>query len=380
MSKTPGLQLDLMVASRNFMPKHVLVIYNPTAKSQVPTEVWMGKIVEELNKNGEYLVSFFPTTAQTKPETLVPLIGPPLTLVIAAGGDGTVRFTLGALAKAKSKIPAAIFPLGTGNVLARNLGIVDEALFADPLLHVYDYITNGKPMYMDMAMMNGEYFAGMAGVGPISDAFMTPARDDKTNFKLLAYIKALLSTIAMPPRIFKISTAGVSFKVQASGVFISNVEDLGIGKQVDINLLKDGFLDLHVVNPMNFKDYVNLGFRYAGGSAGGDVPDYSMRVKEAVVEVIPRFGSRSSFQDFGRKILAFITGKVMEFKRTDELPCMIDGDAHGNTPLRVCVLPNAVRILVPSKEYLKLETENQNALPPVRLPSSAEARRRAVGE
>ena len=277
------------------MDKHALVIFNPTARSPVAIQQWIGQIVEKLNERDQYFVSFYPTTAHTKPEDLVQLIQPPLDLIIAAGGDGTIRFALAALAKAKSDIPAAIFPLGTGNVLARNLGIWQEKIFADPLEHAFDFILNGQPRRIDMGMMNGEYFAGMAGVGPISDAFMKPDRTEKSNFRLIAYIKALLATIAMRPRIFKITTGGRSFKVQASGVFVSNVEDLGIGRAVDLSALTDGSLDLHVINPKHFRDYVDLGFRFTGGNRHDHVSDYALRVKEAVVEVVPRRGVRSSF-------------------------------------------------------------------------------------
>lgn len=330
------------------MPKHALVIYNPTAKSQVQTETWIGRIVEELNKHEEFLVSFYPTTAETGPQHIVPLFKPPLDLVIAAGGDGTIRFALAALAKARSPIPCAILPLGTGNVLARNLGIVAESILSNPLEHAFDYLRNGRPMQIDMGMMNGEYFAGMAGVGPISDAFMRPARGLKTRFKLLAYVSAMLQSIAMPPRIFRITTGGLSFKVQASGVFLANVEDLGMGKENDMNVLNDGFLDLHIVDPVNFGDYVKLGFRFAGGSVDDDVPECILRVKEAVVEVVPRRGVRSEFQTACTKIRNFLAGKkIADPPRLAELPTMLDGDECGKTPMRVTVLPNAVTVLVP---------------------------------
>lgn len=330
------------------MSKNALVIFNPTARSPVSIEQWIGQIVERLNKHEQYFVTFHPTTAQTKPEDLVPLLQPPLDLIIAAGGDGTVRFVLAALAQAQSEIPAAIFPLGTGNVLARNLGIWQEKMFADPLEHAFDFITNGRPMRIDMGMMNGEYFAGMAGVGPISDAFMTPDRAQKSTFRMIAYIKALLATIAMRPRIFKITTGGRSFKVQASGVFVGNVEDLGIGRVVDLNALTDGFLDLHIINPKCFGDYVDLGFRYTSGNRQQHVVDYALKVKEAVVEVLPRRGVRSVFQSASLNLRALITGKsAIESPRGKEIPCMIDGEEWGVTPMRVTVIPHAVNVLIP---------------------------------
>lgn len=333
------------------MAKHVLVIFNPAAKSQVHPDEWIGKLVEELNKEDEYLVSFYPTTAETQPQNLVPLFKPPLDLIIAAGGDGTVRFALAALARANRDIPVAIFPLGTGNVLARNLGIVDVSLFADPLQKAYDYIKNGQAKRMDMGMMNGQYFAGMAGVGPLSDAFMTPPRMEKTRFKLWAYVKALLKSITMPPRVFKITTGGRSFKVEASGLFIGNVQDLGIGREVDFDLLADGFLDLHVVNPRNFQEYVGLGFRYAGGTNSEHNPEFVMKIKEAFIELVPRQGVRSTFQKAAYKLASLVLRQQLgDPSRSEQLPCMIDGEKADFTPMRLTVLPQAVTVWVPAKQ------------------------------
>src|SRR4051812_44436825 len=47
-------------------------------------------------------------------------------LLVVWGGDGMVQRAIDVLARAKAKIPLAIMPAGTGNLLAGNLGIPDD--------------------------------------------------------------------------------------------------------------------------------------------------------------------------------------------------------------------------------------------------------------
>jgi len=289
------------------------------------------------------------------------LIEPPLDFLIAAGGDGTIRLALAALAQARSDVPAAIFPLGTGNVFARNIGVISGGLLSNGLDNAYEYLVDSVPMRIDLGMMNGEYFCCFAGVGPVSDAFMKPARIDKTRFKLFAYIKALLASIGRPPRLFKITVDGVSKIVQASAVFFVEVEDLGLNKDNDLNVLSDGYLNMHIINPLTCSDYIALFKRYAHGE-NDYAPEFLSRIKEARVEALPRPGLRSDFQKLVGKLYKLLTGhEPHDIERVRELPCMIDGDAWGKTPMHVKVIPQAVNVLVPrskmnhSQEEIKLD-------------------------
>jgi diacylglycerol kinase (ATP) len=342
------------------MSKQALVVYNPTARSQDHDESWISRLVAALSHQDNYVVTLYPTSAQTTTEDIIALLKPGLDLVVAAGGDGTIRSVLAALAQTKSETPAALMPLGTGNVLARNLGIVDERFFADPLAHAFDPFATGVPVRMDMGMMNGHYFAGMAGAGPLSDAFMVPERGAKTTFKNLAYAKAMLETMAMRPVIFRITAAGRTFKVQASGVFVANVEDLGLGKPCDLNTLTDGYLNLHVLDPKNFGEYVAVGFRFAAGYVEGKAPHYVLRVKDALIEVIPRQGLRSQFQSVVNRIRMFLEGKRVSAPRSQYIKAMIDGEEVGTTPMRVTVMPHAVTVLVPAERVQEAQQELAN--------------------
>ena len=96
------------------------------------------------------------------------------------GGDGMAQRCIDALAGTDAKV--AIVPAGTANLLATNLGIpkdIDGAV---------DTGLNGKARLIDLARMNGECFAVMAGTG--FDAEMIDSADGALKDRLgrAAYI------------------------------------------------------------------------------------------------------------------------------------------------------------------------------------------------
>ena len=116
-----------------------------------------------------------------------------VTAVIAAGGDGTVREVASVLAGTGT--PLGILPLGTGNLLARNLGLRP----GDLALHV-SIALEGKDRAIDVARADlrqagGEsshIFLVMAGLG--LDARVVDATRDRLKRRLgwLAYGEASL--------------------------------------------------------------------------------------------------------------------------------------------------------------------------------------------
>jgi Diacylglycerol kinase catalytic domain len=78
-------------------------------------------------------------------------------LVLASGGDGTITACVGAIAG--TGIPLGVLPCGTGNLLARNLGLplsLDEALAV---------ALTGADRRLDVGTANGQPFVVMAGLG-----------------------------------------------------------------------------------------------------------------------------------------------------------------------------------------------------------------------
>jgi diacylglycerol kinase (ATP) len=101
-------------------------------------------------------------------------------LVIACGGDGTVRAC--AEGMAGSEIPLGLIPAGTGNLLALNLGVpegVEDAL---------DLALHGPTSRVDAGEAAGELFVVMAGIGLDATIMEETASDRKEKLGTLAYV------------------------------------------------------------------------------------------------------------------------------------------------------------------------------------------------
>ncbi|MDR2323248.1 MAG: diacylglycerol kinase [Microbacterium sp.] len=113
-------------------------------------------------------------------------------LVFAAGGDGTVRAVAGVLAG--TEVALGILPHGTGNLLARNLGVPLTGT-SDAVAHALSAesrrIDVGTIEVTDGDAQGEHLFVVMAGLG--LDARMLEETDEELKAKAgwLAYVKAL---------------------------------------------------------------------------------------------------------------------------------------------------------------------------------------------
>jgi diacylglycerol kinase (ATP) len=110
--------------------------------------------------------------------------------ILAAGGDGTIRNAAAALIG--TDVPLGIIPVGTGNVLAHEIGLTrTPAAIARMLLE-------GPVARVACAQANGEPFLLMVGAG--FDARVVGALDQRLKSRLgkLAYAGPLLGAIIRP--------------------------------------------------------------------------------------------------------------------------------------------------------------------------------------
>ncbi|MFF0340559.1 diacylglycerol/lipid kinase family protein [Kribbella sp. NPDC004875] len=178
-------------------------------------------------------------------------------LVLVAGGDGTVRVVCGELAG--TKVPAAVLPGGTGNLLARNLGI---SLDLEVALHD---LLDGSERRIDSVLIEGDElsrdrFVVMAGLG-LDAAIIDDAPDDlKKQVGWAAYVVSTLKNLNHPSVHVEITVDDQPpVRRRARTVVIGNVGTL----QANIPLLPDaepddGRIDVVVLMPRRISHWPRL--------------------------------------------------------------------------------------------------------------------------
>jgi YegS/Rv2252/BmrU family lipid kinase len=239
-----------------------------------------------------------------------------LDLVVAAGGDGTVSSVADTLVG--TGVPLGIIPLGTANVLARELNIPLDIEAASRLLsHEHDLAT------IDAMKVGGRHYLTQVGVG--LDALMirdTPT-EQKRRFGKAAYLwSAARHLLGHQPRSFLLEIDGKARKTRASQVLVANVGTLGQppfrwGPDIRID---DGRIDVCVSKAKTLLHYFGLFWHVATGRHKAD-PN---------VRYYP-----------ARQSVAIATSKPT--------PVQADGEVLGETPVRIEVVPGALKVVVPKR-------------------------------
>jgi diacylglycerol kinase (ATP) len=232
-------------------------------------------------------------------------------LVLASGGDGTV--TACAEGLAGSGVPLGVLPAGTGNLLARNLGL---PLSLDAALAVS---LGGTDRRLDVGTANGRIFVAMAGLGFDAELLDSTGEPLKRRLGWAAYaLSGLRHLGARPVRASVQADGGPVLRRRASSVLIGNVGTL----QGGVVLLPgaepdDGVLDLLVLTARGLAGWAAL---------AADVLLHRRRTRHV---------ARIAFRDLH-----------VELDRPQLWE--LDGEVIGRTrQLRVSVRPGALLVRVP---------------------------------
>ncbi len=239
-------------------------------------------------------------------------------VVVAAGGDGVVLQVVQKLAG--SPVALGVIPLGTGNLLAGNLGIpkkLDDAI---------EVLLGGGRRRIDLgrARIGGKhrYFSVACGIGFDAEVMKATSKAQKRRWGRLAYVA---NTLRLGRRLrnvtHEITIDGVASTMQATQVFVANCGRMGLAMKPSLDIEPDdGQLDLMVIEASG---------RVTGLRAGWE----ALRQDD------------EGESDGGHAFRSRIT-KV----RVDSHPSRLvelDGSVIGTTPVKIKVRPGALDVLVP---------------------------------
>lgn len=311
----------------------VAVVYNPEKVDGAQLQTVVNGLLGEHNLLPALMLA---TTAQ-QPGALQAkqALAQNCNLILIAGGDGTLRSVLEAVAN--QNVTLGIIPRGTGNVLARNLGI--------PLGNIPKAITaalEGQERSIDLGKVtitfaeNGSeeshVFGVMAGLGLDAKIFMNTNAKLKKRIGWVAYIDGGLRSLPV-----RFETMDVSVNSRPSKQL--KVHSLAIGNcgllPGNINImpaarLDDGLLDVAAVGPRRFWNWI----------------DFWNRVT-VLSWLATKVRGWRKIVDFkaNLKTLENLNGKVIEVWPHRPVDIQLDGDAFGKVhAAKFEVLPHAVKI------------------------------------
>ena len=298
------------------MKSSIVLISNPTAKRASDRKI--AQASRYLMSKG-YKVEVLFTGKKGHAENLArEAIRELPSLIIAAGGDGTFNEVINGIAG--SEIPMAILPLGTTNVLAKEIGIPEnvEGAMEIAVTGTTKTISLGKIAITRPSSLVSRYFVLMAGIG----------FDGETVFGINETFK----------------------KISGKGAYIFS-----------------GLKVLPVFNPHELTFDID-GKTYSGYSAiisktakyGGDfkiTPD--ARLTDPTLYICLFKGKKRL--DVLRYVFGIATGSHLRFKDIEYLKAkriqidgnahiQIDGDYFGMTPAKIEVAPNTLRLIYPLRK------------------------------
>jgi diacylglycerol kinase (ATP) len=238
-------------------------------------------------------------------------------LIIAAGGDGTINEVINGMANSKATL--VIIPFGTTNVLALELGIPNNPKEAAEL------ITKGKKIKMDLGYAKtakeSRYFSMMLGVGPFAQVIKDMTPKFKKRWGRFAYPFGIIKLLSR----YKWNKIYVKHKIESTGYFVimANIKYYaGEYEIADKANIRDGLLDLVIINRKNPWDIIVLIFSFTIGKLNKYLRKEYYQTKEA-----------SIYSDHKMQI-------------------QVDGEVLGIAPVNVKIVPQALNVIVGSQNVI----------------------------
>ena len=254
--------------------------------------------------------------------------------ILVAGGDGTLRNVVQATDGLGVYI--GIIPIGTGNILARNLklplGI--EAAIKKAL--------NGSPYEIDLGLarsidLDGSHrsylFTGIAGVGMDARLLQNTSKDRKKQIGWIAYIEGGIKSLPLKFEHFDISLEGKERTLKSYSLLVGNAGWLpGAVSMMPDASLDDGKLDVAAIGPRRIWNWVDFFSRIT----------WQNRVVRPLA-----LGRKWMDQTANVKTLENLSGARIRIRPHNPAPMQLDGDGVGEVvEVDFSLKPKALTVLL----------------------------------
>jgi len=232
-------------------------------------------------------------------------------IVVAIGGDGTMNETASGLVGTDTAL--GIIPRGSGNGLARSLDIPLQP--ADAL----EVICTGKTHRIDAGRAAHRYFFCVTGVGfdaSVGHKFKTVSWRGPIPY----FYIAAREFASYQPEPIRLCLEDNVIEMTPLLVAIANAEQYGNGAVIAPHAKPDdGVLEVCVVQPMNFAEFVMNAPKLFNGKA----------------DTIP--------------MLTYYRSRIATIEKSGPVLFHVDGEAQmSEGPFNVSVLPQALKVIVPA--------------------------------
>jgi len=234
-------------------------------------------------------------------------------LFIAAGGDGTVSMISNRLVG--TDYPLGIIPLGTGNLIAQELGLpqrIEKAL---------ECITSNHQTtsLIDTFRLDDRHYISNVSVGVSPQIMRETDAHEKQQLGVFAYlVKFIKQILGLQLHEVHIDYDGQKTTVMASEVLLTNIKIAGIDPLIwseDISLT-DGILDLLVFRATSIVDILSL-----------------------LLSVFAKKGNLNPVVKF------FQVRDYCRIESSSPMNIQADGDLIGKTPFEIQIIPKSLKII-----------------------------------
>ncbi|MCB2202954.1 diacylglycerol kinase family lipid kinase [bacterium] len=242
-------------------------------------------------------------------------------IVLAAGGDGTVSMVADAVVG--TYLPLGVLPLGTGNLLAKELKNPVRLEMALELVTSEDW----QPFKIDVIEADGHHYLMNISAGVSSRVMKETRSEEKQRYGVFAYLGHFFQQIlGLKLQRFEISCdSDETSSFMASEVLVTNGRTIALDplEWADNIYINDGKLDLFIIRAANGLDILRF--------------------------IISIFSKKT----WRNPIIHHVTiEKKCTINSSNPLPVQADGDAVGQTPINIKVLHQAVTIVTNGNENI----------------------------